>query len=144
MRAGQEREIYSNLLGDRQLLHSSTLVSHKVQRQRAKTSGLEGVGAGDSKKEGLSILFLGQSTHRQKVDILSFPPRVRPPFNSYPITSIHSLGATKTKTGTAGYCGTAYTVPGQGNQIVSGMGKRGPWTFEFRIMSTALVNASSP
>jgi len=27
MRAGQEREIYSNLLGDRQELHSSTLVS---------------------------------------------------------------------------------------------------------------------
>ncbi len=65
MRAGQEREIYSNLLGDRQELHSSTLVSpHKVQRQRANKSGLERVGAGDSKKKGLSILILGQSTHR--------------------------------------------------------------------------------
>jgi hypothetical protein len=27
MRAGQEREIYSNLVGDRQELHSSSLVS---------------------------------------------------------------------------------------------------------------------
>jgi hypothetical protein len=29
-----------------------------------------------------------------------------------------SLGAKKKKSGTAGYCGTAYTVPGQGNHNV--------------------------
>ena len=88
---------------------------HKVQRQRAKKSGLERVGAGDSKKKGPSILFLGQSTHWQKADILSFPSRARPPPTFYPITVFLSLGATTTKSGTAGYCGTAYAVPGQGN-----------------------------
>jgi hypothetical protein len=60
-----------------------------------KKSGLEGGGAGDSKKKGLSILFLGQSTHRQKADILSFPSRGRPPPTFYPITVFSSLGATK-------------------------------------------------
>ncbi len=55
---------------------------HKVQRQ-----------VGDSKNEGQTILFLGQSTHRQKADILSFPSRGRPPPNSYPITVFSSLGA---------------------------------------------------
>ena len=73
---------------------------HKVQRQRAKKSGLEGVGAGDSKNEGQTILFLGQSTHRQKADILSFPSRGRPPPNSYPITVFSSLGMKKK----IGYC----------------------------------------
>ena len=91
---------------------------HKVQPQMAKKSGLEGGGAGDSKKKGLSILFLGQSTHRQKADILSFPSRGRPPPTFYPITVFSSLGATKKKSGTAGYCGTAYAVPGQGNHLV--------------------------
>jgi hypothetical protein len=48
MRVGQERDIYSNLLRDRQLLHSSTLVSPIRSKGRGqKTSGLEGVGAGD-------------------------------------------------------------------------------------------------
>ena len=87
----------------------------KVQRQRAKKSGLEGVGAGDSKKKGLSILFLGQSTHRQKADILSFPSRGRPPPTFYPITVFSSLGAKKNNRVLQGYCGTAYAVPGQGN-----------------------------
>jgi hypothetical protein len=85
---------------------------HKVQRQRAKKGGLEGVGAGDSKNEGQTILFLGQSTHRQKADILSFPSRGRPPPNSYPITVFSSLGA-KNKSGTARvlwYC-ICSTVP---------------------------------
>ncbi len=36
-------------------------------------------------------------THRRKADILSFPTRVRPPLNYYPITFIHSLGATTKK-----------------------------------------------
>jgi hypothetical protein len=85
----------------------------------AKKSGLEGGGTGDSKKKGLSILFLGQSTHRQKADILSFPSRGRPPPTFYPITVFSSLGATKKKSGTAGYCGTAYAVPGQGNHSAS-------------------------
>ncbi len=79
---------------------------HKVQPQMTKKSGLEGGGAGDSKKKGLSIPFLGQSTHRQKADILSFPSRGRPPPNSYPITVFSSLGAKK-KSGTAAvlwYC----------------------------------------
>ncbi len=73
---------------------------HKVQRQRAKKSGLEGVGAGDSKNEGRTILFLGQSTHRLKAHILSFPSRGRPPPNSYPFTVFSSLGAKKK----IGYC----------------------------------------
>ena len=95
MRAGQEREIYSNLLGDRQELHSSTLVSPTRSKGRGQKSGLERVGAGDSKKKGISILILGQSTHRQKADILSFPSRGRPPPTFYPITVFSSLGATK-------------------------------------------------
>jgi len=68
---------------------------HKVQPQMTKKSGLEGGGAGDSKKKGLSILFLGQSTHRQKAEILSFPSRGRPPPTFHPITVFSSLGATK-------------------------------------------------
>jgi hypothetical protein len=36
MRAGQEREIYSNLLGDRQELHSSTLVSPTRSKGRGQ------------------------------------------------------------------------------------------------------------
>ncbi len=100
MRAGQEREIYSNLVGDRQELQQLPRLPHKVQRQRAKKSGLEGVGAGDSKKKGLSILFLGQSTHWQKADTLSFPSRGRPPPTFYPITLFPSLGAKKK----IGYC----------------------------------------
>ena len=91
---------------------------HKVQRQRAKKSGLEGVGAGDSKNEGQTILFLGQSTHRQKADILSFPSRGRPPPNSYPITVFLSLGAKKKNRVLQRDCGTAYAVPRQGNQSV--------------------------
>ena len=98
--------------GTAQQLHR---LPHKVQRQRAKKSGLEGVGAGDSKKKRLSILFLGQSTHRQKADILSFPSWGRPPPTFHPITVFSSLGATKKKSGTAGYCGTAYAVPCPGN-----------------------------
>ena len=80
---------------------------HKVQRQRAKKSGLERVGAGDSKKKGLSILILGQSTHRQKADILSFPSRGRPPPTFYPITVFSSLGAKKKNRVLPRYCGTA-------------------------------------
>ena len=80
---------------------------HKVQRQRAKKSALEGVGAGDSKKKGPSILFLGQSTHRQKADILSFPSRGRPPLTFYPITVFSSLGAKKKIRVLPRYCGTA-------------------------------------
>ncbi len=48
MRAGQEREIYLNLLEDLQELHSSTLVSPIRSNRRGQKSGLEGVGAGDS------------------------------------------------------------------------------------------------
>jgi hypothetical protein len=117
MREGQEREIYSNLVGDRQELHSSSLVSQIRSKGRGQKSGLEGVGEGDLKNKGPFILFLGQSTHRQKADILSFPSRGRPPPTFHPITVFLSLGATK-KSGTAGYCGTAYAVPGQGNHLL--------------------------
>ncbi len=69
----------------------------RSNRRGPKKSGLEGGGAEDSKKKGLSILFLGQSTHRQKADILSFPSRGRFPPTFYPITVFSSLGATKQK-----------------------------------------------
>jgi hypothetical protein len=61
MRAGQEREIYSNLVGDRQELHSSSLVSPIRSKGRGQKKVVWRVGAGDSKKKGLSILFLGHS-----------------------------------------------------------------------------------
>ncbi len=73
----------------------------------------------ESKIEGPSILFLGQSTHRQKADILSFPSRGRPPPTLYQITVFSSLGAKKNRV-LQGYCGTAYAVPCQGNQLPRG------------------------
>ncbi len=84
-----------------------------------------GVGAGDSKKKGRSILFLGQSTHRQKADILSFPSRGRPPPTFFP-NHCFSVTWRKKQSGTAGYCGTAYAVPRQGNHFTAlhGLEKR--------------------
>jgi hypothetical protein len=86
---------------------------HKVQRQRAKKVVWRGLVREIQKKKGQSILFLGQSTHRQKADILSFPSRGRPSLNYYPITFIHSLGSKK-NSGTAAvlwYC-IGSTPPG--------------------------------
>ncbi len=47
--------------------------------------------------DALSTIFSWSSTHRRIADILSFPPRARPPLNYYPITFIRSLGAKKKK-----------------------------------------------
>ena len=85
----------------------------KVKHRGQKKMVWRGVGAGDSKQKGLSILFLGQSAHRLKAHILSFPSRSRTPPNFYPITVFSSLGAKK-NSGTAAvlwYC-ICSTSPG--------------------------------
>ncbi len=60
------------------------------QRAKKKCSPLK------PQNEARPTIFSRRQTHRQ-AEILSFPPRVRPPLNSYPIMFIHSLGGTKKK-----------------------------------------------
>ncbi len=57
MEVGQDRELYPNLPLTGVVLHSVPHQRQKGRRQRATKSGLERVGAGESKKKGLSILF---------------------------------------------------------------------------------------
>ncbi len=64
------------------------------------------------KKEGLSILCLGQSTHRQKAE-LSIEGST-PYF--LPNPSFFVTWRKKKNRVLQGYCGTAYAVPCQGNQ----------------------------
>ena len=115
MEVGQDRELYPILPLIGVVLHSVPHQRQKGRRQRATKSGLERGWCGESKKKGLSILFLGQSTHRQKADILSFPSRGRTPPTFNPITVFSSLGAKKKNRVLQWYCGTAYAVPRQGN-----------------------------
>jgi hypothetical protein len=115
MEVGQDRELYPNLPLIGEALHCSTPPTPRNTQTEGKKSGLERGWCGKFKRKAYPFFFLGQSTHRQKADILSFPSRGRPPTTFYPITVFSSLGAKK-KSGIAGYCGTAYAVPRQGNQ----------------------------
>jgi hypothetical protein len=95
MEVGQDKELSPKLLSQGEVTHNTALNTLRgMVGKRVKMKGsLE-----ESKKKGLFVLFLGQSTHRWKAD--SFPTRGRPPPNFYPITVFSSLGARTKK----GYC----------------------------------------
>ena len=81
------------------------------QREKKKSSPLK------TTDEALPTIFSRSSTRQRKAEILSFPTRVRPSLNYYPITFILSLGAKKKNRVLPRYCGTAYAVPCQGNHL---------------------------
>ena len=115
---GQDRELYPILPLIGEALHCSTPPTPRNTQTEGKQKWFgEGLVREIQKKKGRSILFLGQSTYRQKADILSFPSRGRPPPTFYPITVFSSLGANKKNRVLQGYCGTAYAVRRQGNQF---------------------------
>ena len=100
-RQGQDRELYPILPLNREVLHCNTPPTPKRSNQKKRNTQT----AGKKKKcspqkrsaDALSTIFSWSSTHRRIADILSFPPRARPPLNYYPITFIRSLGAKKKK-----------------------------------------------
>jgi hypothetical protein len=85
-RQGQDRELYPILPLNREVLHCNTPPTPKRSNQKKRNTQT----AGKKKKcspqkrsaDALSTIFSWSSTHRRIADILSFPPRARPPLMS--------------------------------------------------------------
>jgi hypothetical protein len=100
-RQEQDRELYPILPLNREVLHCNTPPTPKRSRKKKRntqTAGQKNKCSPQKRSaDALPTIFSWSSTHRRIADILSFPPRARPPLNYYPITFIRSLGAKKNK-----------------------------------------------